>query len=285
MLTGLEVGKLNSKMIVTPTMGPWSGKPLGLSFLVCPSPTCRCCDVRITLHDENDGKIGEVLVDVFENRLVPASENMTVPLEPALAKEFIANFDAEDWKVLAQRFYTEKRRVTENLRLQDTATFFSMAEIEMNGEMVAHEEILPYGERLEVSVGGESFWLDDHYCVKSDCDCTNALLVFVATDEQQKNGAKPGEHHAIHLDCRTGKFETETKGNTTQKEPTDLFNLFLEKYPNLLNMLNRRRKQLIELYAEFRKKHPAQRPAVSTKIGRNDPCPCGSGKKYKKCCA
>ncbi|HEY6393087.1 MAG TPA: SEC-C metal-binding domain-containing protein [Bryobacteraceae bacterium] len=25
-------------------------------------------------------------------------------------------------------------------------------------------------------------------------------------------------------------------------------------------------------------------PAVSDKVGRNDPCPCGSGKKYKKCC-
>ena len=24
--------------------------------------------------------------------------------------------------------------------------------------------------------------------------------------------------------------------------------------------------------------------AVSHKIGRNDPCPCGSGKKYKNCC-
>ena len=23
---------------------------------------------------------------------------------------------------------------------------------------------------------------------------------------------------------------------------------------------------------------------TSVKIGRNDPCPCGSGKKYKKCC-
>ena len=23
---------------------------------------------------------------------------------------------------------------------------------------------------------------------------------------------------------------------------------------------------------------------VEQKIGRNDPCPCGSGKKYKKCC-
>lgn len=28
----------------------------------------------------------------------------------------------------------------------------------------------------------------------------------------------------------------------------------------------------------------ADRQAVSTKIGRNAPCTCGSGKKYKKCC-
>ena len=28
---------------------------------------------------------------------------------------------------------------------------------------------------------------------------------------------------------------------------------------------------------------PLQR-VVENKTGRNDPCPCGSGKKYKKCC-
>jgi uncharacterized protein YecA (UPF0149 family) len=27
-----------------------------------------------------------------------------------------------------------------------------------------------------------------------------------------------------------------------------------------------------------------QTPLRVEKIGRNDPCPCGSGKKYKKCC-
>ena len=26
-------------------------------------------------------------------------------------------------------------------------------------------------------------------------------------------------------------------------------------------------------------------PMKSKKIGRNEPCPCNSGKKYKKCCA
>ena len=25
-------------------------------------------------------------------------------------------------------------------------------------------------------------------------------------------------------------------------------------------------------------------PATGNKVGRNDPCPCGSGKKFKKCC-
>ncbi len=29
---------------------------------------------------------------------------------------------------------------------------------------------------------------------------------------------------------------------------------------------------------------PATVRRTGKKIGRNDPCPCGSGKKYKKCC-
>ena len=29
---------------------------------------------------------------------------------------------------------------------------------------------------------------------------------------------------------------------------------------------------------------PAQRTAAGAKTGRNEPCPCGSGRKFKKCC-
>ncbi|RUM87312.1 MAG: hypothetical protein DSZ24_06470, partial [Thermodesulfatator sp.] len=31
-------------------------------------------------------------------------------------------------------------------------------------------------------------------------------------------------------------------------------------------------------------RRPKREPIRRQKIGRNDPCPCGSGKKYKKCC-
>jgi len=37
------------------------------------------------------------------------------------------------------------------------------------------------------------------------------------------------------------------------------------------------------LYTEQKQSTTIRREAA--KVGRNDPCPCGSGKKYKKCCA
>ncbi len=30
--------------------------------------------------------------------------------------------------------------------------------------------------------------------------------------------------------------------------------------------------------------NPIKTKVVEKKVGRNEPCPCGSGKKYKKCC-
>ena len=33
-----------------------------------------------------------------------------------------------------------------------------------------------------------------------------------------------------------------------------------------------------------RQPRSAKKPITEVKVGRNDPCPCGSGKKYKKCC-
>lgn len=42
----------------------------------------------------------------------------------------------------------------------------------------------------------------------------------------------------------------------------------------------------VPLLHEWRLEHDQHRPvtAAGAKPGRNDPCPCGSGKKYKKCC-
>ncbi len=42
----------------------------------------------------------------------------------------------------------------------------------------------------------------------------------------------------------------------------------------------------MQRWACFRPKKPipSKSPVTSRKVGRNEPCPCGSGKKFKKCC-
>ena len=46
-----------------------------------------------------------------------------------------------------------------------------------------------------------------------------------------------------------------------------------------------KREQVAQPTAASHGDEEVKKPVVKgTKIGRNDPCPCGSGKKYKKCC-
>jgi preprotein translocase subunit SecA len=48
-----------------------------------------------------------------------------------------------------------------------------------------------------------------------------------------------------------------------------------------------KREQVAKVESEGNNVNDKPRPVVkkpSEKVGRNDLCPCGSGKKYKKCC-
>ena len=47
---------------------------------------------------------------------------------------------------------------------------------------------------------------------------------------------------------------------------------------------NTERKEVVKKVITNDGKDTVKTSKKSTKIGRNDPCPCGSGKKYKQCC-
>ncbi len=74
-------------------------------------------------------------------------------------------------------------------------------------------------------------------------------------------------------------------------EAYDMFNQMIEeiqeeivRYVYYVSVVERpqERKDLIENRSD--EEVAAKTPVRSDKVGRNDPCPCGSGKKYKKCC-
>ena len=47
-------------------------------------------------------------------------------------------------------------------------------------------------------------------------------------------------------------------------------------------MGNQKSKEFFGITRGIKSEHPLKRRMP--KVGRNKPCPCGSGKKYKKCC-
>ncbi|MCE5234513.1 MAG: SEC-C domain-containing protein [Eubacteriales bacterium] len=96
------------------------------------------------------------------------------------------------------------------------------------------------------------------------------------------------------LDGINTSLKQELKLETLESESAVSLDIDFEKL--YYNMLNAKADWLYELpewepiltveqRREITKKFRLSKVYVSeTKVGRNDPCPCGSGKKYKNCC-
>jgi uncharacterized protein YchJ len=94
----------------------------------------------------------------------------------------------------------------------------------------------------------------------------------------------PGEElYYITVDYRKKKWGKLEGG--TELVDTRTVRSAVEDIPDLYDLLFHRHTRLRNVYFHCRQRHYAPvRQVHSPKVGRNDPCPCGSGKKYKNCC-
>jgi preprotein translocase subunit SecA len=79
----------------------------------------------------------------------------------------------------------------------------------------------------------------------------------------------------------------EMMGRIRQEVTQKLFMVQLAREEEVAEMEAEQRRQRLALARQNNSSSTPQSPVVKReedKVGRNDPCPCGSGKKYKKCC-
>nr|VFJ73334.1 MAG: SEC-C motif-containing protein [Candidatus Kentron sp. FM]VFJ73457.1 MAG: SEC-C motif-containing protein [Candidatus Kentron sp. FM]VFK20433.1 MAG: SEC-C motif-containing protein [Candidatus Kentron sp. FM] len=85
-------------------------------------------------------------------------------------------------------------------------------------------------------------------------------------------------------------FRTPEENRERAEEIKDIVHLIVDKLSSEAKKRLRQSTGLSLSGAEQRSHQPVRRDSYvpyvrqTKKIGRNDPCPCGSGKKYKKCC-
>ena len=139
------------------------------------------------------------------------------------------------------------------------------------GDLVVWDDARP-SLRGETYVFGERiFEAVELYCVEPDCDCGEVIVNFGAVVPR-------GAPHP-------GRVEFDGEAATLHPEH------------------ERQRERLVELWTAYCARHPGYQArfarrsatmhglaglivtaAAKAKVGRNELCACGSGKKYKKCC-
>ncbi len=139
---------------------------------------------------------------------------------------------------------------------------------------------------------GVEYQVDMLFCVQPDCDCTEARLSVLELSANRKEAVETG---SAWLPLETMKPRGFEDLGLSSKAFARLFLEWRrrnvpakERLAELRAMTRRRGVQLHEFVEHSASTSRASRsslPATSSKkIGRNTPCPCGSGKKYKRCC-
>ncbi len=144
------------------------------------------------------------------------------------------------------------------------------------GEVLVHDDVLG-GVRADLyKLDGRLYEALDLYCVAPGCTC-GEVIVDVAT--VMPRGGPPLGHVVVE---RSGAARLEPRGNGRERLE-QVWTAFQKRHPSYRARLARRGAAMKEIAARIVPGAPP-RAEAKPKIGRNDACPCGSGKKYKKCC-
>jgi len=227
----------------------------------------------------------EFCLDIKSKELSANYKRESSQLNTNFSKSFINELNDKDWDLFDTFFFAYKTMLTETCDINDLDVKFDHVKIE-EGIIIPYFQIFPYARQFTIQQGEKSYIASDYYCLNSDCGCES---VMISIDEVKNNiQILHKKESFIKFEYNSKFWEIDTPGIFTADEITDIVKTLLKNYPDIAAVYKKRHKQLRKLYSKYKSKYKLKKisstPTVQEKIGRNDPCACGSGKKFKKCC-
>lgn len=142
------------------------------------------------------------------------------------------------------------------------------------GALMCYGAIFGGNEIFRTEFKGKNYKITDYYCVAPNCECKEVVLhAFYAGSNLDYPIWKFVYNYDLDkiAECE-GIYEQDSQDIIKKLKESDK-EIFLKRYMALKKELR------YPLHNKFFKN---KRSPI--KIGRNESCPCGSGKKYKKCC-
>lgn len=253
----------------------------------CVNPSCSCTEAILTfveLSDEGspvnewfviriDMQTWEVTDKKVINKMIRTEE---------MINEFVDNIDEYKEKLLSH-FIKAKAYGKKNY-----LEYISESTVKMilEGDMLGYSEIFGSCDIDKFSFeynDTEKWFFNDQYCSNPKCLCNEVVLTFYKIDISKKTQE---QDFAVRMSLKNFTYNIEYNKFGADKI-SEVINYLKANRPEVFRILKRRydeiksaSKEVIKKFALEEKKEKLS----NVKIGRNDSCPCGSGKKYKKCC-
>ena len=257
----------------------------------CTNSKCNCRDITLSFCEIVDGMIDDKLFEIKMN--VDSWEMLKYEVFrqgigcEAMIKEFLRKLDDQTKLIFKKRFENGKKFGGDYLKDNiDYATLSKSNCLRYNDIFNAKKF-----DKFIFEHKGTKYFVIDVYCINPSCDCNDVVLIFHELDF--KKGLYVLKFD-VRLDFSTAQYKVENKINSIEDLEVERIYKYFKKNLNDLNY-----KMLKERYARMKNldnileqnlsglnyaKNLISKNIEGTKVGRNDPCPCGSGKKYKKCC-
>ncbi|ERJ12229.1 YecA family protein [Haloplasma contractile] len=132
-----------------------------------------------------------------------------------------------------------------------------------------------YQATYQFKHSGDVYSIIDAYCMDPNCLCNEVLLYIM------KNGEPEENDDVFIVRYNFNDHTTVIEESSIVSERVDSIMQGLKNDENFIAIIKEHYHHMKLIGQEAFK---FNEPLRKKKIGRNDPCPCGSGKKYKKCC-
>ncbi len=139
----------------------------------------------------------------------------------------------------------------------------------------------------------DSYTFNEAYCTEVGCDCRRVMLTVISAADRQVEavinfGWEKAAFYGRWMGTTDRKLIAELQGPLLNpgSEGTDRAPAVLELFRQMMLRDKVYVERLASHYRMFRSEVAGVvgQEARVGKVGRNDLCPCGSGKKFKKCC-
>ena len=262
-------------------------KPMDLDIVgcYCPNPDCPCKNVTLYFF-KADGHyktmLFTIVVDYEIWKLVSTEIHRDDDDYALIIHEFMESLDME-MKSLIRAGKETASSDKHTLRDDIDYSIYTIDSLVCYAEIY---QVNPYEQWL-LEIGKKQYIAVDYYCPNPKCDCRDVTLVFDRVAHSKAAGP-PALKCKINFDTEKRVIEEKGAGISAQFAESMLEELMALFAGAGIELFKERYSHIKEwgkacLQPELRKrKMPLA--AAAPKVGRNSPCPCGSGKKYKRCC-